>query len=306
MSRHRGALLALVALLALLSGGAVLKSLSGQESKKASGDEQAIRQAVAAYADAFTKGDLEQLLGHWDPDAEYIDESGKVTQGREAIARLLRDNLGGLKGCKLSMDTKSVRLMTPEVALEDGQATLTKPNETETTPYTAVWVKKDGQWKLRSIRDLPDADEPAPVTLADRLKRMEWIIGEWQSAEANPEVHLTCRWALQRSFILFDYRIKTAKEESSTTMRIGWDPVNEQFRSWYFDSAGGYGEGWWTQEGNAWVSDTIGVLPDARVGTARYIARFVDDKTWQWQSRNRVVDGRPLADVDVRFVRKTN
>jgi hypothetical protein len=49
-----------------------------------------------------------------------------------------------------------------------------------------------------------------------------------------------------------------------------------------------------------------GVLPDARIGTARYIVRFVDEKTWQWQARNRAVDGRPLADVDVRFIRKAN
>jgi uncharacterized protein (TIGR02246 family) len=283
----------------------MLKSLTAQESKKPSQDEQAIRHAVVAYADAFTKGDLDQLLMRWDPDAEYIDESGKITQGREAIAALLRANLGGLKGCKLAMDTKSVRLLTPEVALEDGRATIAKPDETVTTPYTAVWVKKDGHWKLRSIHDLPEAGEPAPVTPAERLKGMEWIIGEWQSAEATPEVHLNCHWAPNKSFLLFDYRIKSDKEES-TTMRIGWDPVNEQFRSWYFDSAGGYGEGWWTQDGNTWVSETTGVLPDARVGIARYIVRFVDDKTWQWQSRNRAVDGRPLADVDVRFVRKTN
>jgi uncharacterized protein (TIGR02246 family) len=260
---------------------------------------------VAAYADAFTKGDLDKLVVHLDADAEHIDESGKVTQGRDAITALLRNNLGGLKGSKLALDSKSVRLITPEVALEDGRATLTKPGETETTPYTSVWVKRDGHWKLRSIRDLPEAEEPAPVTTGDRLKGMEWIIGEWQSAEETPEVHLNCHWAPNKSFLLFDYQIKSDKEES-TTMRMGWDPVNEQFRSWYFDSAGGYGEGWWSRDGNTWVSETTGVLPDGRIGTARHIAKFVDDKTWQWQSRNRAVDGRPLADVDVRFVRKTN
>jgi uncharacterized protein (TIGR02246 family) len=216
-------------------GGAMLMFLNAQESKKPSQDEHAIRQAVAAYADAFTKGDVEKLLAHWDPDAEYIDESGKVTQGREAIAALLRKNLGDLKAFKLELDTKSVRLITPEVALEDGQATLAKPDNTASTPYTAVWVKKDGQWKLRSIRDLPDTNEPGPMTAADRLKGMEWIMGEWQSADATPEVHLNCHWALNKSFVLFDYRIKAGKEETETTMRIGWDPVNEHFHSWYFD-----------------------------------------------------------------------
>ena len=307
MSRHRKSLfVALGALVALVSWGAVMNSWSAQEAKKPSEDEQAIRQASANYTAAFAKGELEQMLAQWDVDAEYIDESGKITQGREAIAALLRKNLGGLKGCKLTLDNKSLRFITPDVALADGRATLVKPDETVDTPYTAVWVKKDGQWKLRSIRDLPEEDEPAPTTPADRLKGMAWIMGEWQSTEASPDVHLICRWAANKSFVLFDYRIKAGKEESSTTMRIGWDPIDKEFRSWYFDSSGGFGEGRWAQEGNTWVSDTTGVLPDGRIGTARYIVRFVDDKTWMWQSRNRVVDGRPLADVDIRFVRKAN
>jgi uncharacterized protein (TIGR02246 family) len=284
----------------------MLMFLNAEEPRKPSAEEEAIRQAVAAYAQAFTKGHLDQLLMHWHPDAEYIDESGKVTQGRDAIAALLRKNIADLKGCKLAIDIKSIRLITQDVALQDGQATLVKPDETITTPYTAVWVKKDSHWLLRSLRDLPETAEPAPVTAADRLKGLEWIIGEWQSVDASPEVHLTCHWAANKTFVLFDYRIKEGKQDSTTTMRMGWDPVNEEFRSWYFDSAGGYGEGWWTQDGNHWVSETVGVLPDGRIGTARHIVRFGDSKTWEWQSRNREVDGRPLADVDVRLVRKTN
>jgi uncharacterized protein (TIGR02246 family) len=306
MSRHPRLLLALGGLLALWGGGAMFKFLHAQEARKPAPDDQAIRQAAAAYAEAFTKGNLDQLLVHWDPDAEYIDGSGQVTQGREAIAALVRKNLALLKGCKLAIDIKSVRLIAPDVALVDGEATLVKPDETVTTPYAAAWVKKDSHWRLRSLRDLSDTDQPALVTPADRLKGMEWIIGEWQSVDTTPEVHLNCHWAANRSFVLFDYQIKEGKQESTTTMRIGWDPVNDQFRSWYFDSAGGYGEGLWSQDGNSWVSDTTGVLPDGRIGIARYLVRFVNHETWEWQARNRVVDGRPLADVDVRLVRKSN
>jgi uncharacterized protein (TIGR02246 family) len=284
----------------------MLMLLCAQESRKPAPDDRAIRQAAAAYAEAFNKGRLEQLLEHWDADAEYIDESGKVTQGRKAIGALLRKSLEGLKGCKLSMGVKSVRLLTPEVALQDGRASLVKPDETVVTPYTAVWVKKDSQWRLRSIRDLADAEGSARVTAADRLKGLEWIIGEWQSVDATPEVHLKCHWTLNKNFVLFDYRIKEGKQESTTTMRIGWDPVNGHFRSWYFDSAGGYGEGMWTQDGKSWISETVGVLPDGRIGTARYIVRFLDHKTWEWQARDREVDGRPLADQSVRLTRKTN
>jgi hypothetical protein len=48
---------------------------------RSAADEQAIRKAVAAYAEAMNKGDLQARLACWAADAEYIDEAGKVTRG---------------------------------------------------------------------------------------------------------------------------------------------------------------------------------------------------------------------------------
>src|SRR5262245_11092625 len=46
-------------------------------------DEQAVRKASAGYLEAMNKGDLEARLAFWAPDAEYVNEAGKVTRGRE-------------------------------------------------------------------------------------------------------------------------------------------------------------------------------------------------------------------------------
>src|SRR5262249_17076887 len=51
-------------------------------------DEQAIRKAGAAYLDALNKGDLTGLMAAWTPDADYIDVSGTVTRGTEALTAL--------------------------------------------------------------------------------------------------------------------------------------------------------------------------------------------------------------------------
>jgi tetratricopeptide (TPR) repeat protein len=51
-------------------------------------DEKAIRQLAADYVKAFRKGDVDAVLTFWDVDAEFIDEDGKITKGREAVGAL--------------------------------------------------------------------------------------------------------------------------------------------------------------------------------------------------------------------------
>jgi len=292
-------------LLALLAWGAAERFSPAQDSTKSSADREAIGKAATAYVAAFEKGDVDELVAKWAPDAEYIDESGKITQGRQAIAALLRKNFKGVKGYKLDMQTTALRFITPDVAMADGKATLTSPEGSEErTPYSAVWVKKDGTWMLRSLRDLPDDSDEHALTPAERLKPLTWLLGDWVSAQKTPEVTLSCRWAPGKSFLLLQYHVKAGDKTETTTQRIGWDPGNERFRSWYFDSVGGFGEGVWQEADDHWIGEQHSMLPDGRLGEARHIVRSDDQNSWTWQARDRMVDGRPLSDMEVRFVRK--
>jgi uncharacterized protein (TIGR02246 family) len=276
-----------------------------EEPNKPSPDREAIAKAATGYIAAFEKGDVDALVAKWAPDAEYIDESGKITQGREAIAALLRKNFKGVKGYKLDLQTTAFRFITPDVALADGKATLTSPEGIEErTPYSSVLVKKEGEWMLRSLRDLPDESAEKAQVPADRLKPFTWLLGEWVSAQKTPEITLNCRWAPGKSFLLLEYQVKAGEQSETTSQRIGWDPGNERFRSWYFDSAGGFGEGVWQQADDHYSGEMHSMLPDGRLGEARHMVRSVDQNSWIWQARNRMVDGRPLADMEVRFVRK--
>jgi uncharacterized protein (TIGR02246 family) len=298
---------ALVTLLALLAFGAAWRLSLAQDANKSSADREAIGKAATAYIAAFEKGDVDALVAQWAPDAEYIDESGKITQGREAIAALLRNNFKNLKGYKLELQTTAFRFITPDVALADGIAKLTSPEGSEErSPYSAVWVKKEGNWRLRSLRDLPDEPDEKAMTPADRLKPLDWLLGEWVSAQKNPEIELTCRWAPGKSFLLLDYLVKNGEQREIAEQRIGWDPANHQIRSWYFDSAGGFGEGVWEEGGDHWTGDMTSMLPDGRLGTGKNIIHPVDPNSWTWQARDRIVDGRPLSEMDVKFVRKAN
>jgi uncharacterized protein (TIGR02246 family) len=282
----------------------VTNSAKSEDAKSRADDLQAIKQAATAYSAAFEKGDIEELLSHWSPDAEYIDESGKMTQGHDAIAAMIRKNLENLKGYKLKLEGKGLRFVTADVAMVDGKATLVSPEGKEDiTPFAAVWVKNNGKWRVRSLRDLGDDDAKEPKTSVDHLKLLDPLLGDWTSADHGKNVQVHCGWTLNKSFVLVQYTIKKGSEETTTAQHFGWDPVNQQIRSWYFDSTGGFGEATCTEGGDGLVSDASGVLPDGRVGTATNRLHFIDDKSFVYQSRNRTVDGRPLADIDMNFVR---
>ena len=87
---------------------------------------------------------------------------------------------------------------------------------------------------------------------------------------------------------------------------IGWDPVQQQIRSWVFDSRGGFGEGLWTRSGNRWTEESGGVLADGRRASSNNTWKYVDNNTCEWDSVNRDIDSRPMPEVHVKYVRQAN
>lgn len=268
-------------------------------------DERMIRQGAEKYCAAYDKGDLDTLISFWAPDGEYIDENGKVTRGREAIRALLAKNRKENPASKLQLRIQSFRFLKPDVVMEEGQAKVTyRDGTTDTGRFIAAQVKNEGTWLLSSVRDLPGETEEAQPTPYDKLKELEWMVGDWTDADRQGVVQASCRWAENKSFLLQQYSVTHGDKVFQISQRIGWDPVNEQIHSWYFDSLGGFGEGVWTREGNKWIIDAAGVLADGRSGSGRDTWRLVNDTSVIWQSRDRQVNNQPLADVEIKFIRK--
>jgi hypothetical protein len=103
-----------------------------------------------------------------------------------------------------------------------------------------------------------------------------------------------------------DYVVKREGiDPLEVSVRVGWDGHNGRIRSWVFDSQGGFGEGYWNKDGKRWIVGTSGVLPDGGTGGATNIYEFVNENSFIWRATDREVDGQPLADAEVKFVRKT-
>jgi uncharacterized protein (TIGR02246 family) len=284
----------------------VVPAFSEQGQAPPSKDEQAVRKAAAGYVEALNKGDLDGLMAHLAPDADFIDEDGKTTRGHDALRARFKTLLPDLKGSKVGEKIYSVKLLRPEVALVDGSLEVTAADGTrDSNRYAIVWVKSGDKWLISSARDLPAEVEDAPSLAYPQLKSLEWLVGDWVDEGGKGAVQIKCKWAPNKSFLLMDYEVKgEGAEPLLVTQRIGWDPVNNKVRSWVFDSTGGFGEGNWQRDGNKWVVGASGILADGGTGGATNIYQFKDENTFLYRSVDREVDGQPVADVEVKFVRK--
>src|SRR5436309_1736129 len=94
----------------------------------ASADEQQIRKTVASYVEAFNKHDAKALADFWSPDAVYQNRStGEQAVGRAAIAEQFSATFKEQPELKLQVTVESVQFVSPNVALERGQAKLLSP-----------------------------------------------------------------------------------------------------------------------------------------------------------------------------------
>jgi uncharacterized protein (TIGR02246 family) len=272
--------------------------LLAQQSNPRDADEAAIRESVASYTAAFNKHDAKALAATWSPEAVYTNPvSGEEVTGREQIERQFAGVFAGLKGAKLDTKIDSIRFVSPNVAIENGTATVTGADgKSSASTYTAVHVKRDGKWLLDRVTE---QDEPEVVSRRDRLKDLEWMIGKWVDEDDNAKVEMNCQWAKNESFIVRTFSASVRDQiKTSGVQIIGWDAAARQFRSWVFDSDGGFGEAVWTKKGNRWIIQAKDTSGEGQKMTSQNILKVVDKDTFTWQSVDRQADGELLPNVD--------
>ena len=271
----------------------------------AKGDEQGVLKAMKAYETAFNKADFEGLMALWASDAEFISDQGKATRGRDAIGALMKHSFTEHKGLAIKLTNKAIRFIKPDVALQDAVVTMRAQDmPADSSPYVVVWTKIDDKWLLASARDLPE-ETLVGATNYSVLKQFEWLVGEWTGEEKDTSVAMSIRWDKNQNFLVIEQAIKMKGDNDiSLTQIIGWDPNDQQIRSWVFDSNGGFGEAYWTRQGNQWDLQVAGVLADGRPTSSINVWKYVDDHTLEWQSTQREVDSEPMPDVKMKYIKK--
>ena len=248
-----------------------------------------------AYEAAFAKGDSAALASFFSEDAEQTTEDGTVLRGRAEIEKAISEGLKENKGAKLTIELDSVRLLAPEVAVEKGMSTVTSASgESGSSLYTAIYVKKDGGWKISQLTETP----LPPATPRERLAELSWLVGAWSEKDGELNINSKFDWARGGNFITRNLTIKRGDEVTLEGWQIiGWDAAQQHIRSWTFDTEGGFSEGVWTRSGNSWLIRDKGSLPDGSHTTAEQTITKTSDDKFTWEANNRTLDGEPQPSI---------
>jgi uncharacterized protein (TIGR02246 family) len=269
--------------------------------KRQSPDEADIRAVDEAFIKAYEAGDAGAVASLFTQDAEYVDATGVVFEGRDAIEASLAEFFEENPECNLEINAESIRTISPGVVIQDGTTLVTRgesliPVECR---YTTVYVKTDGNWMVASVRD------SAPHGLREhsmQLEQLSWLQGDWVDEGDDSIVNFSCEPVENGNFLLRRFTIVIAGEEAmSGTQRIGWDPQSGKLRSWIFDSEGAYADGLWHRDENndRWVLKTTGVTADGQTASSTSIYTFVNEHTMTWQSVDHEIAGIQQPDSEI-------
>jgi uncharacterized protein (TIGR02246 family) len=278
---------------------ALLLMIPGVAAADQAADEAAIRANVDKYVESYNRRDSKSMAGMWSPEAVYQDPStGEGVVGREAIAKQLDDVFAGAEDAKLAVTIDSIDFVSPNVVIEKGVADITYSEAApEKFEYSAVHVKRDGQWLLDRVSEVEVP--PPPPSHYEQLKELEWMVGRWIDSDETATIQTDCAWTKNKNFLTRSFAVVVGDQIGMSGMQvIGWDPAAKQIRSWVFDSDGTFGEGTWSRDEDTWTIKQVGTLPDGKKSSATHIITRLDDNSSTWQSIDRTTDGEIEPNIE--------
>lgn len=260
--------------------------------------------SAARFVAAFNAKDAATLASLFLPTGEIIGRHGEEIRGRKDIEAFYTTVFSADKVPKIALEASSVRLLTPDVAIEDGliHSSTDADEPVKSVSYSVTQLRQpDGSWLIASSRDHLELTPPS-----EHLKPLVWLAGDWTyEGEDGVRMDLALRLDQSGNFLLGEAAATdTAGDVQHTSIRIGWNPAASSICWWTFDSDGGNASGQWTRNGNQWLIRTTGITADAEtIASSHQLSRDGDD-TIVWKSTDRVIAGEAQPDTTLRFVRR--
>ena len=281
---------------------AVMKPATEQASRP--DDEKTIRQVDEQFANAYNAGDALAVAKLFASDAEMVDEEGCSTQGRETIQDVFINLFKEHPKTHIEINGESIRFVDSRVAIEDGTTIVVNVADEPAvrSRYEVVYIKQDGKWQMGSVRDFPDE----PLAGEEQLQQLEWLVGEWVDESPESLIVTNYHWTDNHQFLVGDFQVQIeGRPVMSGSHRIGWDPVEQKIRSWVFDTEGGFGQGLWTRNENAWIVKMTGVTREGKTASSTNVTTKVGKDRMTWLSRDRIIGNEVMPDIaEIPIVRK--
>jgi len=275
---------------------------SGQVDKPAQMSEEILANAKL-YVEAYNRQDAKAIAALCTEDCVFIDKDGNTLRGHKEIEEEFKEDFADNPKARISLSLDSIRLLTPDVAVEQGMMVYFPDGATATlqTKYEVTHVKKANRWLMALGRSY-DVEILTPY---EYLRDLDWLVGDWVDEGAGSVVETSYRWTDNKAFLLQDFTVRVKGQRILNGLqRIGWDPLSKQIKAWIFDSEGGHGESLWSWVDDSWVIQMKAVRLDGKVATAtNRITRIGADRL-AYQSVDRVVGEEPLPNLAVTIVRR--
>lgn len=111
-----------------------------------------------------------------------------------------------------------IRFIRPDVAQVKGLASRDEsPRESQ---FRALLARKGGRWLIDNVTE---SLLPRAAGTYDRLRELEFLVGDWVDDRADARTATTGRWSANRSFLVRSYTFQ--RGDGSThegTQIIGW------------------------------------------------------------------------------------
>jgi uncharacterized protein (TIGR02246 family) len=266
---------------------------TAKEDKATDAASEAIRKSAREFEKAFARGDAKAIASFWTEKGEYYEDSGVELHGRAAIEKAYTELFKLKPAGKLEMEILSIHFPSPDTAIEDGILRLQYPGAElpTSTRYSALHVRLGDGWKVAIAREW-GANE-------DKLDELRWLIGKWSAKTKAREIQSSFEWDENKTYIRNTFRVKEGdKVISAGTQMIGTDPKTGQIRSWTFEVDGGNGQCLWVRDGNRWLLDSVGELPDGTDTAAVNVLTRLNDDAFVWRSIDRALGSTDLPDTD--------
>ncbi len=270
---------------------------SFQETKQSNFDAAGIKDQTNSYVKAFNERDPKKLLSLWAPQAIYVNLSTHERfQGIDEISSYFNEQLKNSADSKLNIEIESIELDQSGKVIEKGTAITTSNNEPDKkSAFVAEWTHVNDSWKLQKVLEI---DIETPPSHYEQLKELAWLVGKWAGEHEYADLILNVEWDENKNFLLQNFTVDVlGRKNLDGKQIIGWDPIRKKIRTWMIDSDGGFGEGFWTKQGDDWYVGMSYVLPDGRRASATHVYKKVDNHTFTFAAEDRDVDGQILPNL---------
>lgn len=292
--------LLIAGVLCFLSTLTLLFGIESEDTKKQ------VEKRLQEFIEAVNLHKTESFPIFWTQDAVLINPTtSEIYKGKDEINDYLQKRNQEIQKRELNFTFTPSNIIFPEPnqAIVEGVVEIKDKGQLLQRDVRKIkLVNQNGQWFIKELREIEAP--PAPPVFS-HLKELDWLIGNWKDIDEDVTITFSAKWDKFKNFIIQTFKMETyGLEAMEGTQIIGWDPVEKKIRSWVYDSDGGFGEGIWNKKNDDWQVTIDYVLSDGSEGTATNIYSNIRDKSYQYSSIDRILDGEALDNIPPVTVKK--